>query len=87
MFGKAHDRWQHRAAQANDPLAKGEAIDAAKAAALIQGYALPDLTVADMRQEPDGSWRVMLTAAGDNLRVSVPPGDPSHAKILIIGSR
>jgi len=87
LFRRTHDRWQRRAAQANDPLSKGEAVDAARAAALTRGYALADLAIAGTQQESDGSWRVMLTAAGDNLRVLVPPGDPSHAKILIMGSR
>jgi len=86
LFSKVHNRWQHRAKQANDPLSEREAIDAAKAAALTQGYALADLADVRARQEADGSWRVTLTAAGDPLRAVVPPGDPSHAKILIISS-
>jgi len=86
LFRRVHNRWKRGAKQAHDPLSEREAVDAAKAAALTQGYALADLTYARAYQEPDGSWRVNLTAAGDSLRVFVPPGDPSRAKILIIGS-
>ena len=60
VFQSVRDRWrQHNKRQ--HALTQAEAVDAAAAAALAQGY-YPPFIVVDAEARPDNSWSILLVA-------------------------
>ncbi|MGI5287618.1 hypothetical protein ACQEVF_30365 [Nonomuraea polychroma] len=84
LFLSVRDRWRARARTSGDALTEEEAVDAATAAAIVAGYEPDDIHRFSAVPQDDGSWLVMLRADGDELRATVPPGDPENARILIV---
>jgi hypothetical protein len=82
LFQSVRDRWRER--PDDDALTREEAVDAATAAAMAVGYPAGELRPVTAERRGDGSWVVVLHADGDVLRATVPPGDPSNARILIV---
>jgi hypothetical protein len=83
LIGKVRVRLRKRTDDRQAPLDAEEAADVARAAALVQGYSLDRITELGAEPLADGSWLVRLSAGRETLRVTVPPGDPARARILI----
>ncbi|MGK5445963.1 hypothetical protein [Streptomyces radiopugnans] len=87
LIEAARSRWHARrssedASLENASLSRDEAIDVARAAAHIQGFAAETVSVLTAEQQDNGSWTVRLRASSETLRVTVPAGDPAQARIL-----
>ncbi|MEV5884797.1 hypothetical protein AB0L74_19015 [Streptomyces sp. NPDC052020] len=82
LIEAARARWRARRSAADASLTEDEAVDVARAAAHIQGFAAETLRVLTAEQQANGSWIVRLHASGETLRVTVPAGDPAQARIL-----
>ncbi len=91
LFGAVRDRWQYRQTSAPvpgpattaAPLIEQEAVDAALAAAMADGWSWARVVHTGLRT--DGVWRVNLFADTEILTVFIPPGDPARATIKIYG--
>ncbi len=95
MFRSVRDRWQRRRVTDTEPLSRDEAVEAATAAAIAQGYSPDGIRCASAVRDQLGTWVVVLLACFDEfeglpfpprerLHVRVPPGDPAQATIVIV---
>ncbi|TDD93327.1 hypothetical protein [Actinomadura rubrisoli] len=83
------ERWRQRTGSVESaPLSQDEAVDAARAVALTQGFTLDHCHVAVAEyNSSSGDWIILLDRVprdGRVLRVRVPSGDPAQATILIV---
>jgi hypothetical protein len=82
LIEAARARWRARRTTDDASLTEDEAVDVARAAAHIQGFAAESLRVLTAERQENGAWTVRLRASGETLRVTVPAGDPAQARIL-----
>jgi hypothetical protein len=82
LIEAARARWRARRSADDASLTEDEAVDVARAAAHIQGFAAETSRVLTAERQENGSWTVRLDASGETLRVTVPAGDPAQARIL-----
>jgi hypothetical protein len=94
LFRRVDERWHRHARTPTDRLTKEEAVDAARASAMVRGYLWWEwvLKVQSTTQNTDHSWTVILNAScqanecRENLSINVPTGDPCNATIFLIDS-
>ncbi|MFF5255904.1 hypothetical protein ACFY4K_28195 [Streptomyces leeuwenhoekii] len=82
LIEAARARWRARRTADDASLTEDEAVDVARAAAHIQGFAAESLRVLTAERQENGAWTVRLRASRETLRVTVPAGDPAQARIL-----
>ncbi|NEY31995.1 hypothetical protein GTU99_07235 [Streptomyces sp. PRKS01-65] len=82
LIEAARARWRARRTTQDASLTEDEAVDVARAAAHIQGFAAESLRVLTAERQENGAWTVRLRGSGETLRVTVPAGDPARARIL-----
>ncbi|RSN53324.1 hypothetical protein DMH08_27730 [Actinomadura sp. WAC 06369] len=92
MFRSVRERWRRRRVAEDEPLSRDEAVEAATAAAITQGYVPDSLAAVTAERDEAGMWVVILRASHerseewDRLRVRVPPGDLAEATIFVVPS-